>query len=119
MNLLAALLCAFLAAVLVLAGVTRIGVWRIERKHPPVGQFMEVNGTRMHFVHVPGPANAELPPVVFLHGASANLLDQMLPFRPLLEGRAEMLFVDRPAMAGPHAAPPTRRRARRPTQSQP
>ncbi|MFN3549378.1 MAG: alpha/beta fold hydrolase, partial [Mesorhizobium sp.] len=32
----------------------------------------------------------------FLHGASGNLLDQMLPFRPLLEGRAEMLFVDRP-----------------------
>ncbi len=45
MNLLAALICFLLAAVLVLAGVTRIGVWRIERRHPPVGAFMEVNGT--------------------------------------------------------------------------
>lgn len=96
MNLFAALLAFVLALVLALAGVTRIGVWRIERKHPPVGEFAEVNGTRMHYVHVPASPNADLPPVVFLHGASANLLDQMLPLRPLLEGRAEMLFLDRP-----------------------
>ncbi|HEV7255333.1 MAG TPA: alpha/beta hydrolase [Mesorhizobium sp.] len=96
MNLFAASLAFVLALVLVLAGVTRIGVWRIERKHPPVGQFMEANGTRLHYVHVPAPAGADLPPIVFLHGASANLNDQMLPLRPLLEGRAEMLFLDRP-----------------------
>ena len=34
--------------------------------------------------------------VVFIHGASANLNDQMVPLRPLLEGKAEMLFLDRP-----------------------
>ncbi|TPO15986.1 alpha/beta hydrolase, partial [Mesorhizobium sp. CU2] len=49
-----------------------------------------------HYVHVPASAGASLPPVVFIHGASANLKDQMLPLRPLLEGRAEMLFLDRP-----------------------
>jgi hypothetical protein len=31
-----------------------------------------------------------------LRGASANLNDQMLPLRPVLEGRADMLFLNRP-----------------------
>ena len=75
---------------------TRLNAWLIERRNPPVGSFAEINGVTLHYVHVPGPANSELPPVVFIHGASANLNDQMVPLRPLLEGRAEMLFLDRP-----------------------
>ena len=47
-------------------------------------------------MHVPAGPNADLPPVVVIHGASANLNDQMMPLRPLLEGRAELLFFDRP-----------------------
>ena len=86
------------------AGVTRAGAWLIERRNPPVGDFADIDGARIHYVHVPAPANADLPPIVFIHGASANLKDQMLPLRPLLEGRAEMLFLDRPAAAGRRAA---------------
>ena len=37
-----------------------------------------------------------LPPVLFLHGASTSLLDPMLSFRDKLEGKARLLFVDRP-----------------------
>lgn len=96
MNLLTALLAFILALVLVLVGVTRIGAWLIERRNPPAGSFATVNDTLIHYVHVPGPAEPDLPPVVFIHGASGNLLDQMFPLRPLLEGRAEMLFFDRP-----------------------
>jgi pimeloyl-ACP methyl ester carboxylesterase len=96
MNLLYAALAFFMALVLTLVGVTRIGAWLIERRNPPVGDFAHVNGTRIHYVHVPAPRNADLPPIVFIHGASANLKDQMLPLRPVLEGRAEMLFFDRP-----------------------
>ncbi|RST84917.1 alpha/beta hydrolase [Aquibium carbonis] len=96
MNLVYAALAFLLAMLLVLAGATRVGSWLIERRHPPVGGFATVNGTRLHHVHVPAGPGADLPPLVFVHGASGNLLDQMLPFRPLLEGRAEMLFVDRP-----------------------
>lgn len=89
--------CAFLLAlILVAAGVTRVGVWMTERKNPPSGTFATIDNTRMHFVHVPAAADAPLPPVVFIHGASGNLRDTMLPLRGLLEGRAEMLFVDRP-----------------------
>lgn len=96
MNLVSAVAAFLLALVLVFAGITRIGAWLIERRNPPVGAFIDVDGTRIHYVHVPAPANADLPPIVFIHGASANLKDQMLPLRPLLEGRAEMLFFDRP-----------------------
>ena len=70
-----------LALVLTLAGVTRAGSWLIERRNPPVGDFADIDGARMHYVHVPAPANADLPPIVFIHGASANLRDQMLPLQ--------------------------------------
>ena len=96
MNLVYAAVAFLLALLLVLVGITRISAWGIERRNPPVGSFVTVNGTRMHYVHVPAPANPTLPPIVFIHGASANLLDQMVPLRPLLEGKAEMLFFDRP-----------------------
>ncbi|PBB88577.1 alpha/beta hydrolase [Mesorhizobium sp. WSM3876] len=96
MNLIFAALFFLIASVFALAGVTRAGLWVVERRNPPVGQFTEINGARIHYVHIPAPAGGDLPPVVFIHGASANLNDQMLPLRPLLEGRAEMLFFDRP-----------------------
>ncbi|HEV7322950.1 MAG TPA: alpha/beta hydrolase [Ensifer sp.] len=38
----------------------------------------------------------DLPPVLFIHGASASLYDPMYSFRDKLEGRAALLFVDRP-----------------------
>jgi pimeloyl-ACP methyl ester carboxylesterase len=96
MNLVTAAACFLLALVLALAGATRVGAWLIERRHPPVGDFADIGGARFHHVHVPAAAGSDLPPVVFIHGASGNLLDQMVPIRPLLEGRAEMLFFDRP-----------------------
>lgn len=96
MNLFYAAIALFLAALFALVAVTRIGSWLIERRNPPVGSFVEIDGARIHYVHVPAAPGADLPPVIFIHGASANLKDQMLPLRPLLEGRAEMLFLDRP-----------------------
>jgi pimeloyl-ACP methyl ester carboxylesterase len=96
MNLTCAALLFLVAFFFALAGITRAGVWSIERRNPPGGTFAEINGARLHYVHVPAPAGADLSPVVFIHGASANLKDQMLPLRPLLERRAEMLFLDRP-----------------------
>lgn len=96
MNLICAAFLFIVALIFALAGVTRAGAWLIERRNPPVGAFAEINGARIHYIHVPAATGADLPPVVFIHGASANLMDQMLPLRPLLEDRAEMLFLDRP-----------------------
>ncbi|WP_419908716.1 alpha/beta fold hydrolase [Hoeflea sp.] len=69
---------------------------RIETLYPPIGEFIDVGGYRLHAVHVPADGKADLPPIVFLHGASGNLRDQVSAFRDSLEGRAELLFVDRP-----------------------
>ncbi|MDX8445488.1 alpha/beta fold hydrolase [Mesorhizobium captivum] len=96
MNLICAALLFIVAFFFALAGVTRAGAWLIERRNPPVGEFADINGARIHYVHVPAATGAELPPIVFIHGASANLKDQLLPLKPLLDGRAEMLFLDRP-----------------------
>ncbi|MEM5495475.1 alpha/beta hydrolase [Hoeflea sp. AS16] len=84
---------------LALAGLaiwTRLKAREIEARYPPAGEMIDVGGYRLHAVHVPRPDSADLPPLVFIHGASGNLLDQQAPFRPMLEGRAEMLFIDRP-----------------------
>ena len=109
MNVFTTALAIIAGLVLVLAGTTRIGVWLIEKRNPPTGKFLTVRDTRMHYVHVPA-ENPSLPPVVFIHGASGNLLDQMLPIRGELQGKAEMLFLDRPghgwSRRGPDNATP-------------
>jgi len=64
--------------------------------YPPLGEFTDIDGTRIHSVHVKAPEDPEMPPLVFIHGASSNLRDLMPPLRSRFEGRAEMLFVDRP-----------------------
>ena len=74
---------------------TEIATRRVERRFPAEGEFLDLGGYRLHLVHVRA-AEKDLPPLVFLHGASGNLRDQMLAFRKRLEGRADLLFVDRP-----------------------
>jgi pimeloyl-ACP methyl ester carboxylesterase len=96
MNLVYAALAFLMALVLVLAGASRVGSWLIERRNPPSGAFTQIDGTRLHYVDVPAGDAADLPPLVFIHGASGNLRDQMVPLRPELEGRARLLFLDRP-----------------------
>lgn len=85
-----------LALLFALAGCTRLYVVQIERENPPVGAFVDIDGARLHYVQVPPGPSADLPPIIFIHGASGNLKDPMVPFLPLLKGRAELLFFDRP-----------------------
>lgn len=90
------LLIILVVVVFALPAFTWLQTQRLERLYPPSGEFVDVGGYRLHCVHVPAPESADLPAIVFLHGASGNLLDQTSPFRKKLEGRAELLFVDRP-----------------------
>lgn len=96
MNIIYGIVLFLAAALLILAGITRVNVWLIERRNPPVGQFATVNDTRLHFVDTGQPGDTSLPPVLFLHGASGNLNDQRMIYEPLLQNRARMIFVDRP-----------------------
>ncbi len=87
---------ALLAPIAAAIGYSSYKAWQFEHAYPNIGELTDIGGYRLNAVHVPRPDTADLPPLVFIHGASGNLLDQMGAFRQPLEGRAEMLFVDRP-----------------------
>lgn len=75
---------------------TSAEVLKIEDRFPPAGQFSGVAGQRTHFVDLSPDKPSNLPPLVFIHGASGNLNDQLTPFAPALGERARMIFIDRP-----------------------
>lgn len=77
----------------------------IEASYPNIGTLTDIGGYRLNALHRPAAeATSDLPPIIFIHGASGNLQDQARAFLKPLEGRAELLFVDRPAMAIPSVA---------------
>lgn len=83
--------------VLVLAfAYTAAKVRSIEKAHPNIGSLTDIGGYRINALHLARPDGADLPPLVFIHGASGNLRDQVEAFAEPLNGRAEMLFIDRP-----------------------
>lgn len=88
-----------LAVLAVLAAAFGFTAWQagaIERRFPRHGDLTDVGGYKLNSLHIEGPEHPSLPPIVFIHGASGNLRDQETAFRKSLEGRAELLFVDRP-----------------------
>ena len=86
-----------LATIVVAAfGFTAWQSAQIERQFPNIGTLTDVGGYRLNALQVPAGAQADLPPIVFIHGASGNLRDQEAAFLEPLRGRAELLFVDRP-----------------------
>ncbi|MFT2213201.1 alpha/beta fold hydrolase [Rhizobium giardinii] len=86
----------FLALLVTGFGFSAYQATAFEKSNPNRGERLDVGGYRMNSVYVPRPNTADLPTLVFIHGASANLRDQMTAFRSRLEGRADMLFLDRP-----------------------
>ncbi|SFB64221.1 Pimeloyl-ACP methyl ester carboxylesterase [Rhizobium sp. NFR07] len=88
-----------IAVLAVLAAAFGFTAWQagaIERRFPRHGDLTDVGGYKLNSLHIKGPEHPSLPPIVFIHGASGNLRDQETAFRKSLEGRAELLFVDRP-----------------------
>ncbi len=100
MIVLAKFLVAILMGVATLAALayafSRWEAARIASRYPNTGELTDVGGFRMNSLHWPEPAEADLPPLVFIHGASGNLRDPWGAFFEPLKDRAEMLFVDRP-----------------------
>ncbi|WP_367890169.1 alpha/beta fold hydrolase [Rhodobacter calidifons] len=82
---------------MVLAGVTH---WRAsareaaaEAAFPPSGQFVTVNGRRLHY-EIAGNG----PDLVLIHGASGSLRDLTFAFRDRLTDRYRVIAVDRPGL---------------------
>ncbi len=65
-------------------------------KQPIMPVRIDVGGYKLNSVLVEAGKRAELPPILFIHGASASLYDPMFSFLEKLGGRAKLLFVDRP-----------------------
>ncbi|MBP1848902.1 alpha/beta fold hydrolase [Rhizobium halophytocola] len=90
---------AIMVALAVLAGAVA-APWRsaqITRRIPNIATRVDIgDGVMINALHMPAGPNADLPPIVFIHGASGNLRDQAGAFLNILHDRADLLFVDRP-----------------------
>ena len=82
----------------VLAAATFFGIARLEAAHPPMGQFIEVQGVRLHVavLGLPRDAPGAEPGVVLIHGASGNLEDMRLALGEKLALSHRVILVDRP-----------------------
>ncbi len=89
-------LAAIVMLLIAAAGFSAYKTRAIEQTYPNIGELTDIGGYRLNAVHLPRPTTADLPALVFIHGASGNLRDQLAAFAAPLSGRAEMLFVDRP-----------------------
>ena len=83
------------AALVLLALATQIGVFLAERAHPAQGRMVEVTGGTLHVLDI-GPRDAKGPPVVMLHGASSNLEVMRQPVGELLSRKHRVILIDRP-----------------------
>jgi pimeloyl-ACP methyl ester carboxylesterase len=83
------------AALIVLALITQIGVLALQRAFPTQGRMIEVAGATLHVVDI-GPRDATGPPVVMIHGASSNLEVMRRPLGDQLAGNHRVILIDRP-----------------------
>jgi pimeloyl-ACP methyl ester carboxylesterase len=88
------ILLAGVATLAVLALVTLAGVFALQRIYPQQGRSIDVAGARLNVVEL-GPRDAAGPPVVMIHGASANL-ESMRPIGELLAKNHRVILIDRP-----------------------
>jgi hypothetical protein len=97
------------AALVALAAAVNWAARRIERSHPPMGNFIEVDGVRVHYVDV-----GEGEPVVLLHGNASMLQDPYLGLLDGLAGRHRVIAFDRPGFGYSERPKTARRRAQIP-----
>jgi len=85
----------FMAALLVLALISRAGVLAVQRIYPAQGETIEVAGATLNVVDI-GPRDAPGPPLVLIHGASSNLEAMRKPLGDMLAAKHRVILIDRP-----------------------
>lgn len=92
------LLLVLVVVVAALLIMSALGVARIEAAHPPSGQFVTVDGIRLHVDQLGlarGSPGSE-PAVVLIHGASGNMEDMRLALGAQLGRSHRVILIDRP-----------------------
>jgi pimeloyl-ACP methyl ester carboxylesterase len=84
-----------LSALAMLALITQLGVFALERLYPPQGKRIAVTGATLNVVEL-GPPDAAGPPVLLLHGASSNLEAMRKPVGEMLAQRHRVILISRP-----------------------
>ena len=79
-----------------LAVVSGCATLNVEKNAPPIGDFIDVSGERLHYIDLPPETAAGEPPIVLIHGASVNLRDMKLALGPELSKTHRVIIVDRP-----------------------
>jgi pimeloyl-ACP methyl ester carboxylesterase len=82
------------AALAVLALITQAGVVALQHRYPQQGITVDVAGAQLNVFEL-GPRDAAGPPIVLIHGASANL-ESMRPLGDLLAKNHRVVLIDRP-----------------------
>lgn len=80
--------------------------YQIEQKHPPLGQFIEVDTAKLHYLHRPAKKSGgksankseRNSPIVLIHGASGTANDMALAFFDSLPDDLDVYAFDRPGM---------------------
>jgi pimeloyl-ACP methyl ester carboxylesterase len=83
------------AALAVLVLITQAGVFVLERLYPAQGRQIDVTGAALNVVEL-GRRDAAGPPILLLHGASANLETMRKPLGEMLAQHHRVILVDRP-----------------------
>ena len=75
-------------------GLGAFSAWtarRVEAAVPPLGRFIDVDGTRLHYVDV-----GTGPVIVLIHGLAGNMRNLTYDLLDLLKDEFRVVFVDRP-----------------------
>ena len=68
-----------------------VGAWRIEQAYPPIGEFVDIDGLRIHYLDA-----GKGQPVVLIHGASTTLQDFTASLFYPLATQYRVIAFDRP-----------------------
>ena len=87
----------FIALIFVILFVfSRYKAAELSAAFPAFGSVTQIGVRQFHFLDLSEGDDADLPPLLFVHGASGNLRDQAFAFRERLNGRARQIYIDRP-----------------------
>lgn len=89
------ILLAALGALAISTALSQGFAWHAEQRHPPIGEFFQIDGQRIHYTDS-GQGARDMRPLLLIHGANTSLKDFEASIGPTLSERRRVVMVDRP-----------------------